>query len=157
MKKMHLIYIVFSLILLSACDSHRVYDKNIDFVSSEWFYKNTEKFEVKIDNLSPKNIFINFRHSSFFMARNVLMKLSITKVNGESETININMPLSEPNGVWYGDCNGDICFVQHPIDYIFQDTGIYIFEFTQNMRVNPLKEVLSVGLRVEKSEVNKPH
>lgn len=143
---------------MSSCDENRVYEKNIDFESYEWTYEDVQSFEVEILDSKAKSVFVNFRHTYFFGARNVILNLEVKTPKDSIFELPLNILLSEPNGMWYSECSGDICDFKYPVqtltDYSFQDTGIYTFALAQNMRVNPLPNVMGVGIRVENT--NKP-
>jgi gliding motility-associated lipoprotein GldH len=67
----------------------------------------------------------------------------------------VNLPMSEPDGKWFGKCMGDNCYVSISIqkNARFPQKGKYIFTIQQDMRTNPLQNIRYVGLRVEKSEI----
>ena len=137
---------------LASCDKTRVYEKNIDLDRYQWKYDDKVSFDFVLDDVNSKKVFLNFRHAELFAYRNVIIKLEIINPKGEKENLDLNIALSEPNGMWFGDCSGDICDLKYPINYTFKDTGKYVFSFEQNMRENPLKHVMSIGLRVENTE-----
>lgn len=153
MKKFGFSILFLGLLFLTSCDENRVYEKNEDIYLFEWDYEDKKVFEIEILDKLPKTIFVNFRHTYFFEARNVILDLEIRTPKDSIYQIPINMLLSEPNGKWYGECSGDICDIKTPINeftnYSFLDTGKYTFTLVQNMRVNPLPNVMSVGIRVE--------
>lgn len=149
MKKIGLLIILVVVSFLSSCDKSRYFEKNTDLIDQAWSYGNAISFEIVNSDLLEKKLFVNFRHSSLFPYRNLLLKTLVQNPQGGKETIHINIPLSEPNGKWYGDCSGDVCIVQYPIYYQLKDTGNYVFEIIQDMRVNPLQGAISVGLRAE--------
>jgi|TARA_B110000908_G_C10045504_1_gene353829 gliding motility-associated lipoprotein GldH len=149
MKKIGLLVFVVLVTFLISCDKTRFFDENIDFQDHSWSYENKVFFEISNTDEEAKKLFVNFRHSSLFPNRNVLLKAFVQNPKGEKETIHINIPLSEPNGKWYGDCSGDVCSIKYPIAYELKDTGIYIFGIVQDMRVNPLQGAISIGLRLE--------
>lgn len=146
---------IFALFIFSSCDKATVFEQNTDLKHFEWTYDNIISYAVEINDLEPKNVFINFRHTHFFGFRNVRLKLKFVSPSAKETLTNINIPLSEPNGRWYGDCYGDICDIQYLIPkfehYIFNETGTYTFSIIQDMRDNPLKNVMSSGLRIEKA------
>lgn len=149
MKKIGLLITIVLVMFLISCDKSRYFEKNIDFEKDVWSYDNELFFEILNSDSAEKQLFINFRHSSLFPTRNVLLKAFVQNPKGEKETIHINIPLSEPNGKWHGDCSGDVCSIQYPFPYALKDTGNYIFGIVQDMRVNPLQGVKSIGLRAE--------
>ena len=66
----------------------------------------------------------------------------------------INIPLAEPTGKWLGRGMGEIYEQRMQLDlkgFInFSRKGNYRVSMEQNMRINPLPEVMDVGLRIEK-------
>ena len=152
MKHAHIIFFLFALVL-SSCDSQRVFEKNEDFKGNEWSSGDTLSFEVAIMDNAPKNVYVNLRHQFEFSWRNVWLNFIIEFPNDSSYKSALNIPLSQPDGQWYGDCTGDVCLIQMPLqsftNYQFPDTGNYVFRLSHEMREDPLQAVLSAGIRVE--------
>ena len=79
-------------------------------------------------------------------------------VKGPGETIakkvRVNVPLAEATGKWLGRGMGEIWEQRMPVDLgdsiRFDHKGTYEITLEQNMRINPLPEILHVGLRLEK-------
>jgi len=152
MRNTNIIVLISFLVLFTSCDENRIYEKNEDFEYYEWEHDNKINFEVDIKDTDAKSLLINFRHTYFFETRNVRLKLDATNPSGKKETLNVNILLSEPNGMWHSECTGDICDFVHLVNYSLADTGKYMFTISQDMRVNPLKNTMGIGLRVEKTE-----
>lgn len=148
MQKKYFLLFIISLSLFS-CDKNRIYELNTDIKNNNWTYIDKKDFEFNITKTNSIQALINFRHTSNFSSRNIILLLQSTNPKGIKDTININIPLSEPNGMWYGKCSGNICNIQYPLDFNFTDTGKYIFSLQQNMRKNPLPNAMSIGIRIE--------
>jgi gliding motility-associated lipoprotein GldH len=69
------------------------------------------------------------------------------------KTQRVELPLANKEGKWLGSGMGDIFEHRIPIQQNarFDKQGMYHFSFEQNMRLNPLPHIMSVGLRVEKA------
>ena len=86
-------------------------------------------------------------------------KMTAEQMRAEDEDVRskmekrVNLPLCESDGKWYGSCLGDNCDIAVEIqhDAKFPMAGRYTFTIRQDMRVNPLENIKSVGLRVEKT------
>lgn len=147
---------LFSVFLFSSCDQNRIYESNYNIDNQAWFYKDTIHFEVEISDLSEINGYINIRHSFYFAWRNMWLQMNVFQDDSLMYQEPVNVQLSQPNGHWHGKCSGDICFYQYPLkdftNFIFPDSGVYRFEFMQDMRENPLENISSIGLRLEVSE-----
>lgn len=140
-------------LMLFSCDELRVFEKNQDLKSAQWASKDSLRFEVSIEDSKPKNVYLNLRHSFDFGWRNAWVNLIIGFPNDSTYAIPVNIPLSQPDGHWYGDCTGSICNIQFPVhelsDFSFNQTGDYTFTLVHEMREDPLLEVLSTGIRIE--------
>ena len=141
------------ILFFSSCDETRVFEKDIDFKSSEWLAEDIIEFEVEINDVEAKNIYLNLRHSFEFGWRNAWVNLAIKFPNDSIYQLPVNIPLSQPDGQWYGNCTGSICnrqfLVEELSNYTFPQTGIYHFSLSQEMREDPLLQVLSAGIRIE--------
>ncbi len=140
-------------LLFSSCDSNQVMEENQLMKNYSWDYSDSKTFTAEIkDTAQHYNIYISLRHGFNFEWRNLWVKIETTFPGGKQFEKRVNLVLSEPDGVWHGDCLGDNCDIQIPIqeNAYFPELGKYTFKITQDMRVNPLGFVKSVGMRIEK-------
>lgn len=128
--------------------------ENREVIKNEkWDYADTKTFTAEItDTAINYSIYVSIRHGFNFEWRNAWVKIETTFPNGKQFEKRVNLVLSQANGEWYGDCLGDNCDIVIPIqeNAFFPETGKYTFKITQDMRVNPLAFVKSVGMRIEK-------
>ena len=153
----HIPIIIISLmafICLTACDPNRLYETNTPVANEKWTYDDVKSFSVDVkDTTTRYNIYINLRHSFLFEWRNIYVQVGTQLPDGKKMDKRVNLPLCESDGKWYGSCLGDNCDIPVEIqhDAKFPMMGKYIFTIRQDMRVNPLEKIKSVGLRVEKT------
>lgn len=148
--------VVLVVVLLSACDKNRIIDDNQSITNYNWNYADEKVFTTEIkDTAITYNLYVNLRHGFNFEWRNMWVNIETTFPNGKKFDKRVNLLLSEPDGHWFGDCLGDNCDIQIPIqeNSYFPQPGKYIFKIRQDMRVNPLANIKSVGLRIEKYQV----
>ena len=141
-------------LLLSSCDKNRIMEENIQIEGHKWDYAAAKTFTADIkDTVQHYNIYVNLRHGFNFEWRNVWVKIETTFPDGKQFERRVNLILSEPDGHWNGDCLGDNCDIQIPIqdNAFFPKIGKYTFKISQDMRINPLAYVKSVGMRVERT------
>lgn len=142
-------------VLFTGCDKARVMEKNEDVKNFSWDYADVKTFEAEIADTSlTYNLYVNMRHAFTFEWRNAWVDIETVFPDGKTFHKRVNLPLSQPDGQWYGDCLGDNCDIQVPIqsNAYFPQPGKYIFKLKQDMRVNPLNHVKSIGMRIEKNE-----
>jgi gliding motility-associated lipoprotein GldH len=139
---------------LSSCDKTRVFEENQQINNYKWAYDDPKTFVADIkDTTQHYNLYVNIRHSFLFEWRNVWVKIQTTFPDGRTMEKRVNLVLSEPDGHWYGDCLGDNCDMKIAIqnNAIFPKPGKYTFKVSQDMRVSPLANIKSAGIRIEKA------
>lgn len=137
----------------TGCKQGVILDKNNTIPGEAWDYSNKQTFEAAIEDTAVRyDLYVNIRHSFHFEWRNLWVNIETVFPDGKKIDRRVNLLLSEADGQWFGDCTNDQCFIEIPIqeNAIFPQTGNYKFAITQDMRVNPLKYINSVGMRVEK-------
>ncbi len=155
MKRISLTILAAGAILLTACDGNKLMETNTPVAGEKWAYNDIKSYTVEVkDTVTRYNIYINLRHSFQFDWRNVYVQVGTQLPDGKKMEKRVNLPLCEPDGKWYGSCLGDNCdvpvMIQH--DARFPMPGKYTFTLRQDMRVDPLDKVKSVGLRIEKAK-----
>lgn len=148
-----------ALVVLSACNSNRVYEKNIEIPDAIWHKDSTAFFKVDItDTVSAHNFYINIRHSGAYQFSNIYLFVNTTFPSGKHFRDTVECILADQRGKWLGDGIGDIWDNQvlFKKDVRFPESGEYIFEYEQAMRagnqasMEMLPFVMDVGLKIEK-------
>lgn len=146
---------LFALMLAGCFNGAFILDKNTEIPEASWSYDNKPTFEVAIsDTVSQYNLYVNLRHTNNYPYSNMWLLIYTTLPSGNKMERRTELPLADKQGKWYGKDSGSIINQQILIqsNAIMPEAGTYRFEFEQNMRVNPLTDVLSVGLAIEKAE-----
>jgi|ERR1043165_1964409 gliding motility-associated lipoprotein GldH len=145
--------VLLSSIIFSSCDKSRVMEKQEQIKDYTWDYADAKTFTADIaDTVQHYNIYVSLRHSFNFEWRNMWVKIETTFPDGKVRERRVNLLLSESDGVWHSNCTGDNCDILIPIqeNAFFPEVGKYTFKISQDMRVNPLSYVKSIGMRIEK-------
>ncbi len=145
------------LLATAGCMKSPYFQKDVSVPQYEWAYNFQPSFKVDIeDTAALYNLYFIIRHTEAYPFANLWMYV-YTKEPGDSsfQRSRIEIPLSEASGKWLGRGMGEVYEQRMPITrndapMIFKKPGTYELKFEQNMRVNPLPEVLQVGLRIEK-------
>jgi gliding motility-associated lipoprotein GldH len=147
-------YIFLSLLfLLAACDPGRIYEKNLSVDANGWLYAEHLDFEVNIpDTSSAYNIYLNVRHSDRYAYSNLWVQLQTMLPDSSVMTDKIQVELALPDGQWTGNCIDGICANSVLIrsNIVFPQAGTYRFRIMQDMRQDPLPEILNAGLKLER-------
>ena len=149
--------LILPLFLLQGCMSSPVY-QSVDAVpNNAWDYafKPVYKFNIT-DTNALYNVYFIIRHTNAYPFSNIWIRIS-SKNPGDSafEQSRLEIPLAEQSGKWLGRGMGEIYEHRMPLTRNdngkkFNKVGTYEVRLEQDMRLNPLPEVLHIGLRVEK-------
>src|ERR1035437_7081734 len=143
--------------VLTGCLPAPYYQKQEAIPQNAWNYnfKPTFNFEITDTTVSYQAWFL-IRHTQAYPYSNLWIWVYV-KTPGDSiiKKERINIPLAEATGKWLGRGMGEIYEQRMQLnlqDYInFNKKGNYQVSLEQNMRINPLPEIMDVGLRIEKT------
>jgi gliding motility-associated lipoprotein GldH len=149
--------ILAAMISFSACEwTTGVFEKNLSFREHEWpsSVKPDIAFDIT-DTVSSYNIYIVIRHTDAYHFNNMYVRVSV-KEPGETQvkTGDYDLQLATNGKGWIGTAMDDIYDARLLIQpkTRFRKAGIYHITLEQLMREEPLKYILSAGLRVERAE-----
>lgn len=146
-----------TVLLFVSCDTNQVFEAYKDITDNAWYYKDSVSFEIEVtDTNKLYNSYYQIRHAHFYPYNNIWLKIKTTTPSGQVITNNKQLILAQKDGKWLGDCMGDICDGRLLMDenISFHEMGLYTFTFYQDMRINPLPGVMSVGIRIEFANTN---
>ena len=130
-----------------------VYEKHVPIPDYSWNYNFHPSFDINItDTAAHYNINVTVRHTNAYPFSNLWLLITTNHANEKPKTQRVELPLADRDGRWLGSGIDDIFEHRIPIqrNARFNKKGIYHFSFEQNMRLNPLPHIMSVGLRIEK-------
>jgi gliding motility-associated lipoprotein GldH len=152
--KEHKILCFFILLFVAtACDNSRYFEENQQIPGSIWSRNNIVSFKVPVtDTRSVNNVYINIRHNGLYEKSNMYLFINIIAPNGNKLRDTVNCILANDKGKWLGSGLGDIYSNQllYKKDITFPTQGNYTFEIEQAMRMDNLKNVEDIGIRIEK-------
>ncbi len=149
-----LLLLICSIWMLSSCDTHRIYENNINFVQETWHKDSIQRFEVEIpSNHTAYNIYINCRVTGQYQYANLYLFVETQIPGNKLKRDTVECILAEPSGKWIGKGFGNVWSYQIPYKkYVrFPETGSYVFSLQQAMREDELAHILDAGIRVEEA------
>jgi gliding motility-associated lipoprotein GldH len=147
------VLILTSLILLSSCKSNIVYTDSMAMADKTWELMNIPSFKFPItDTIISNNILFTIRTGSSYPFRNIYLFVTTTSPDGKSISDTLQYNLADEKGKWYGKGFGDIheLILPYKSNVYFPLKGIYQLNIMHGMRVEELKGVYDIGLRIEK-------
>lgn len=143
----------------SSCTNIDLFEKSVTIPSHRWdnTYKPSFTFTIK-DTTSAYDLFVILRHNDKYNYNNIYLNV-ITQQPGQDSTqkARYDLTLATDEEGWRGTGMDDI--YEHRIrltpsnqQFRFRKPGDYTFTLEQIMRENPLKNMLNVGISVEKKQ-----
>ncbi len=139
----------------TSCKKLEVYEKNVSIPSYQWKYNFVPGFDFEItDTAAQYNLHVVLRHTDAYRYNNIWLNINGTLQKDTLVKIpHIELPLGNDEKGWEGTGMNDIWEVRKAITkgpVQFKKAGLYHFTIAQVMREDPLSNVMSIGLRVEK-------
>lgn len=139
---------------LSACTQLDIFEKNKPIPNNQWTYGFKPAFEFDIqDTAKGYNLYIVLRHTDAYRYNNIWVNVGTQSPKDTVRYQNFELQLGNDAKGWEGTGMDDIWEVRKMITngpVHFNKKGTYHFSIGQIMRENPLPNILSVGIRVEK-------
>jgi gliding motility-associated lipoprotein GldH len=146
------VYLFLGLILIiSACNQDRVFENYHGMESQAWGIADTVSFEVDGNLIFDKAILV-LKYNSDYEYRNLYLRYLLKdSLGNELDARLINIPLFEstsgkPLGKGYGST-----FTNHDTLPISSETDFHQIQLIQYMRVDELKGIEAIGLKLIKS------
>jgi gliding motility-associated lipoprotein GldH len=148
-----------SCFLLHACGKVDVFERNATIPQQSWSsnYKPEITFNIKPeDTTSRYNIFIVIRHTDAYRYKNIWINVHTESPGGVINNQPLNLQLATDNKGWLGSGMDDIfehrIQITPPQNPERLSAGTYRFKLENIMREDPLKNVMNVGIRLEKAQ-----
>ncbi|GAB4403190.1 MAG: gliding motility lipoprotein GldH [Microscillaceae bacterium] len=143
---------------LWACNPQHFYEKNYELPQKKWAVDSVLVFHLDIKEVQQAyNFYYNLRCSADYPFQNLYVTFFLENEQGKvvaEELQNITL-FEAKTGRPLGEGFGNLYSYQLPIPKLsgfrFPKPGKYTYRLVQYMRRDPLPEVVSVGLKVEKA------
>lgn len=151
----NLLIVVFVSLLLYGCLPSPYYQKQEPIPQNAWNYNFTPTFKFDVmDTMASYQPYFIIQHTQAYPYSNLWMWLYIKEPGATAfKKQRVNIVLADAAGKWKGRGMGAIyeerVYLSLGDSVRLNRAGTYEIKLEQNMRVNPLPEVLHVGLRVE--------
>ncbi|HNB81156.1 MAG TPA: gliding motility lipoprotein GldH [Chitinophagaceae bacterium] len=143
--------------LLSSCVNNDVFEKNSSFSERGWSADVKPLYEFEIsDTAASYQLYFTFRHTDAYPYSNIWLKIHANFMATPHDSVfRIEIPLAQSNGKWLGKGMNELWEHRMPIHPAsqpihFSHPGLYRIQIEQIMRQDPLPQVLSAGIRLEK-------
>lgn len=143
-------------LFLVSCKQIDVFEKNTVIPKYEWKsdFKVSGSFTIS-DTISAYSIYLVLRHTDAYKYNNIWLNIGLQPPGDSLQKQKVDIKLGDDANGWEGTGMNDIWEVRKLLNgepRRFKKPGYYYFEITQIMRDNPLPEMMSAGLRIEKKD-----
>lgn len=139
---------------LTACTRLDVFEKNIVIPKNQWLYSLQPTFDFTItDTTASYNLYIVLRHTDAYRYNNIWLNVGTQSPGDTIRYQKFDLQLGTDAKGWEGTGMDDIWEVRKLITngpVRFNKEGNYRFSVAHIMRENPLPNIMSIGIRVEK-------
>lgn len=142
------------LLVLFSCNSNLLYTDSRAIDNSSWNLDNVPDFSIPVsDTINSADVLFTIRTGSAYPFRNIFLFVTAISPDGRVIKDTVEYNLADEKGKWYGKGFGDIRELNLPyrLNVFFPSKGIYHFKIQHGMRVEDLKGVFDIGVRIEKS------
>lgn len=154
------LYLLCCILCIASCNTIDLYEKSVSIPGHAWksSFKPSFTFTIK-DTSSAYDLFLVLRHNDKYSFNNIYVNVyALTPDTDTAQAIRRDLTLGTDAEGWK-DASGMDDIYEHrirltPTDQpvFFRKSGNYTFSVEQIMREDPLKNVLNVGLRIEKKK-----
>ena len=151
-------YLLILLIFFTSCIRSNVFEKNVAISKFKWDEKKEIPFTFHITDTSAiYSMYFMMRHTDAYPFSNIWLNIkTIFPIKDSSSTSKVEIPLADVEGKWLSRGSKGMneiwehkMLIASPLK--FSKSGDYTIVLSHIMRVNPLPEIMSVGIRLEKN------
>ena len=141
------------ILTLVSCNGNVVFTQSEPIPGETWNLMNAVVFKVPVtDTITSNNVDFTIRNGSSYPFRNIYLFVSATSPDGKTLTDTLQYNLADEKGNWFGKGFGDIHELKLPYksNVFFPRKGIYEFKIQHGMRVENLRGVYDIGMKIVK-------
>jgi len=139
--------------VLSGCETKQLFEQSTIYPNHNWPSKQATKYQFNVtDTAANYKIFFVIRHHNAYHYKNIWLDLIIKSPKNVTTKQVLNLNLADDAKGWLGTGMDDIYDQRIPMtaNPIHLNKGVNEISIQHTMREDPLENILSTGIRVEK-------
>jgi gliding motility-associated lipoprotein GldH len=153
-KFYRIVFGIYFLLSMVACQIIPLFEQNTIHPEHQWNSAKLEKylFNITDTNQLYKIVFV-IRHHNAYHYKNIWVELSHSSAGEKAQTETFNLNLADDQKGWLGTGMDDIYDQRIPLytKPVKLSYGMHTFIIKHTMREDPLQNILSTGIRIEKA------
>lgn len=138
---------------LTSCQEGPFYEKNSNIPDQLWGIGIKPEFQIDVqDNQAKYDLFVNLRHTPYYPYSDFSFRVNLNRNALQDSSKHYELKMADADGRWIGNSAGNLYEQSLLIkeNFVFPDTGKYIFTVEHNMIDNPLPGINDVGINIIK-------
>jgi gliding motility-associated lipoprotein GldH len=152
--KNKIVFILLSIFfVLSGCETKQLFEQSTIYPNHNWPSKQATKYQFMVtDTVASYKIFFVIRHHNAYHYKNIWLDISMKSPTNIITKKVANLNLADDARGWLGSGMDDIYDQRIPLTAapVQLNKGINEISVQHTMREDPLDNILSTGIRVEK-------
>ncbi len=153
-RTVRIMAIFFIALFISGCDKNKVYEEHkTNFPQFRWEKSNVVEFNPEIiDNDNNYEITVALRHIFGFNLKSIKIDMEMIAPSGKKTVNEYLLSFYDDQGDLLSTCAGDFCDMEQSLedDFKFNEVGEYKINIYHRMDINPIPNIMEVGLIIEK-------
>ena len=154
MKKTQIAIILLLTIFAFSCNENRVYEElDSSFPKYRWDKEKVVSVSADIADINQAyKLFLSLRHVHGFQFSNLNLKVEMISPSKKTVTKSYVMKVVGADKKYLSECNGDLCDLETLMEdnFKFEEVGKHIFKISHEMKVNPVPNVMMMGIAIDK-------
>lgn len=141
-------------LLIISCNKDIVVYEEWDFVQDTWVHGDKKTMTIPApDTTSNYKLDLLVRHTVDYPYQNFYIRTVTTYPSGKEVASVTSLELANKDGTWAGDCSGDDCYLELPLQrkFTFPESGDYTWSVEPYMRVDTIEGIRSLTVVCRKS------
>jgi len=153
-KAAKIMTIFFIALFIAGCNKNKVYEEHkTNFPQFRWEKSNVVEFNPEItETTSNYVITVALRHIFGFNLKSIKIDMEIIAPSGEKTMNQYLLSFYDKEDNFLSRCAGDFCDLEQIVedDFTFNEVGEYKINIYHRMNINPIPNIMEVGLIIEK-------
>ncbi|MEM7572003.1 MAG: gliding motility lipoprotein GldH [Bacteroidota bacterium] len=140
------------LLTLTACGPSYIFEETKPIAEDGWSYNDTLNFNFEIvDTSTIYDLHLILDHKDDFASQNTYVRLKLRFPDGKRTDEQLSLQMADAFGVWLGDCRGENCSLDIPIQTgaYFSQSGNYQLTVEQFSRAELLYGITALTFALE--------
>jgi len=145
-------FFFFSILFFFSCGKNYHFEQEHSISNKEWTYNDSLNFKFNISDTSKiYNLVLEINHTTIYPFQNMYAEIFTAFPEGQRIRELLSLELANRAGAWFGDCGSENCTLEIPIQEgaFFNQAGDYTITMKQFMRIDPLKGIQNLTLKIE--------